>query len=250
MAYVRQARVERNKNIIIAALGLAIILIALAISILIANGTRQSEKKIDLPLKAEQAKQVNVIRANTRIQAGEPADISKFEMVTVPKELVPDTAVTTIQFLKGKRVASNIEKSEFLLQSNLVESNAWYEDGDRLIEHTFQDGAIPSIVEVGSVVDIKLFKQGAEDAIVVPKVAVVGKNQNTLSFYLNLTEQEYLKEAATESGLLFLVVYLDETQPAAGVTYIPKYSRSGKASVSAEDVKNAVKNFAKAPDLN
>jgi len=104
----------------------------------------------------------------------------------------------------------------------LVDSTEWYEEEDRLIEHIFQDEAIPSTVVVGSVVDIKLFRPKNEDAIVIAKTVVIGKKDKTLSFYLNMAEQEHLKEANTE-GLLFLVQYLDMSQSASAVTYIPMY---------------------------
>lgn len=236
MAYVRQARIDSNKKIMITVSCLAIILVLVSIGIFITNEKTGNKETINISSKVEQAKQVNLLRTNRKIQAGEAADISKFEFITVPKELVPEGAVTAVQLLKGKRLTNNLEKSEFILQSDLVDSSTWYEEGDRLMEHTFQDGAIPATVDVGSVVDIKLFKQGASDMVVVSKAAVIGKNQNTLSFYLNSEEQEFLKEANTE-GQLFLVQYLDKAQTASMITYYPSYN---KGQASKQDKENFV----------
>lgn len=224
MAYVRQARVNRIKQMVIAACIVAAILLFLFLGIPIANMILHKDHNISIKPNIEQTKQVNLLRASQRLQAGESADVAKFEIAAVPKELAPDGAVNSVQLLNNKRVTETLEKGEFLLQSNLVDSTAWYEEGDRLMEHTFQDGVIPAAVDIGSVVDIKLFRQGSEDTVVISKAAVISKAENTLGFYLNATEQEYLKEAHAE-GTLFLVIYLDKAQPASTVTYYPPYEK-------------------------
>jgi hypothetical protein len=134
-----------------------------------------------------------------------------------------------MQLLKNKRVSNVISEKEILLQSDLVENGDWYEEGDRLMEHTFQVEAIPLTVVVGSIVDIKLFRPGSPDNVVVAKTVVIGKMDKTLSFYLNEIEQEYIKEANVE-GQLFLVQYLDKSQPEGVVTYLPTYNQRSKTS--------------------
>jgi hypothetical protein len=177
---------------------------------------------------AKEQNMVRVVRANRNIQAGEIADALKFEIAQVPTDIVPPGAVGSLQQLQNKRVSVEIRNKEFLLQSDLVESGDWYEVGDRLIEHTFQEGAIPLTVAVGSIVDIKLFRVKEMDSVVITKAVVIGKSNQTLSFYLNETEQENIKEASTE-GQLFLVQYLDKSQEASAVTYLPQYSQENKA---------------------
>lgn len=233
MAYVRQARLDRNKKILFMAIGLTVALILIVFVVIATKRLVQKEPKVNLSPKSEQAKLINLVRTNTGIKAGESADITKFEIVAVPQNLVPDSAVTSMQQLKEKRVTSNMEKNEFLLQGDLVDSTAWYEEGDRLMEHTFQEGAIPATVAVGSVVDIKLFKQKSEDTVVISKTVVIGKTDKTLSFYLNSMEQEFLKEANTE-GLLFLVQYLDKAQSASITTYYPSYGKGQAKEIDTE----------------
>jgi hypothetical protein len=177
---------------------------------------------------SEEQNMMNVVRANRNIQAGEIADAIKFEVVAVPAELIPSGALSSVMQLQNKRVSVEISQKEILLQSDLVDAGDWYEDGDRLIEHTFQDGTIPLTVEVGSIVDIKLFRVKSQDNVVITKAVVIGKAEQTLSFYLNETEQENIKEASTE-GQLFLVQYLDKSQGASIVTYKPSYSQGNKA---------------------
>lgn len=103
-----------------------------------------------------------------------------------------------------------------------IKETIQYEADDRLIEHTFQPGTVPAAAIPGTLVDIKLLKDNEEDQIVVSKAAVVQRNETILAFYLNATEQEYLKDAANE-GTLILTVYANDAQPASIVTYIPSY---------------------------
>lgn len=224
MTYVRQTKADKYKKILIFAAASAIVIMAIIFVALGKDDFSQKKQESDISLNGERTKQVNLVRATREIEAGETADLTKFEIAAVPKELVPEGAVTDLQFLKDKRITDNLGKNEFLLKSDLIEGTAWYEDGDRLVEHSFQNGAIPATAAVGSVVDIKLFRQKAEDTVVVSKAVIVGKAENTLSFYLNSTEQEYLKEANAE-GTLFLVQYLDKSQQASETTYIPSYGK-------------------------
>lgn len=186
-----------------------------------------------------------VVRAKTKINAGELSDITKFEIVRVQEQLVPDNAVSTISAIKDKIIKNDIYAKEVVLASDIIPENAWYEDGDRLMEHNFSDGAIPADVAAGSMIDIKLFRQGAEDNVVISKITVVSRNANLLAFYLNAAEQENIKEASTE-GLLFAVKYIDSSQTPSEITYIPGYRKKG-ANNSA---KAGAIGFANVPELN
>jgi hypothetical protein len=135
---------------------------------------------------------------------------------------VPQDAVILIDQLKDKRVKNKLTSKQFVLKTDLIPSSAWYDNEDRLIEHTFQPSTIPASVLIGSIIDIKLFRQNAMDEVVVSKVVIVNKQENTLSLYLNSIEQEYLKEAATE-GVLFITQYLDASQTASEITYRINY---------------------------
>ncbi|MDF2840373.1 MAG: hypothetical protein K0Q99_1145 [Clostridia bacterium] len=230
MTYVRQTRLDKRKKVII--FGLAGIFV---IFLLLGYFYYGDDSEVNLTdKKNNQSKEsavIQVVRASHGLQAGEMADAVKFEVVAVPKELVPAGAITSVQQLKNKRVASSIAEKEFLLQADLVESTEWYEEDDRLTEHTFRDEAIPSTVEVGSVVDIKLFRPNNVDDVVVAKAVVVGKTDKTLSFYLNKVEQENIKEANTE-GFIFLVQYLDKSQLPSIATYTPAYDGDSLESKS------------------
>lgn len=221
MTYVRSTKKDQWKRIAFFILG---ILSALAVLIsanwFLRNKAEQAPTSISGMLKEEQ--KISVVRALRDITAGESADAVKFEVISVPKELVPAQAVASIAQLKDKRVANAVKEKEFLFEDDLIDGAAWFTQGGRLIEHTFQDGAVPAAIGVGSVIDIKLFKPQAQDAVVVSKTMVMGKADRTLSFYLDETEQENIKEANTE-GLLFIVQYLDKSQDASAVTYVPAY---------------------------
>jgi|GEM_PF-750191 len=219
MAYIRKTKMRSNMKVWVACLvGILLLVFPLAYYITTKNGEGEISTQNALTMMKED--EISIIRANCDIQAGEIADSSKFETVMVPKELVPVDVVLSMQQLRGKRLATSASAKEFLLQKNLVESSEWYEEDDRLVEHTFEEGAIPTTINVGSVVDIKLFRPNRSDDVVVSKTIVIGKLDKVLSFYLNQVEQEYIKEASTE-GFLFLVQYLDKSQSSSPVTYLP-----------------------------
>ncbi|MGE5629797.1 MAG: hypothetical protein ACM3TR_01730 [Caulobacteraceae bacterium] len=167
-------------------------------------------------------KTMNILRAKCSMGPGEILDMSKVELIEVPVDLVPANAIVSISGIKNTRLRRAIVEKEFIKSGDLMPENAWFEDGDRLIEHNFAEGAIPASAAGGSIIDIKLFKAGEEDKVVISKATVISRNGNLLSFYLNPVEQEYLKESASE-GMLFAVQYIDESQNTSGVTYIPAY---------------------------
>lgn len=117
--------------------------------------------------------------------------------------------------------SESINKS--VQETEPIKETIQYEADDRLMEHNFEPGTVPIAAIVGTLVDIKLVKDNAEDQIVISKAAVVQRNETILAFYLNAIEQEYLKDAAAE-GNLILTVYANNSQPPSIVTYVPSYA--------------------------
>ena len=183
------------------------------------------------PTVTETAHEIKtVLVAAKNMEAGDFAngEVFKFIEVDTRKQPLPADAVQELDQLKDKRLKVSMAENEMLQSSKLIPKTAWYEEGDRLVEINFIEGAIPTIIPrdqlIGCLVDIKLFKKGAEDKIVIPKVAVVAADGNKLGFYLNHKEMDSLKEAATEPDGLYLAVYIDELQEASSVTYQPSYN--------------------------
>jgi hypothetical protein len=173
------------------------------------------------------AAQINTIviaRAKLSMKQGESIDASKAELVDVPAELAPAGAITELSRLNNMRLKREVSEKEFLNVLDLLEESTSYQEGDRLIEHNFAEGTIPASATEGSVIDIKLFIKGEEDPLVISKVVVVSRNANLLSFYMNQMEQEFLKESAAE-GMLLAVQYIDASQAAGEVTYVPLYDK-------------------------
>ena len=165
---------------------------------------------------------VNVVVAKKSMAPGEVLLREYVEMVTRPAKDVPQNALTSINGIEGKRIKVSKVPNEILLDMDLVSRDEWYDDEDRYLEHKFMPEAIPAVVQIGSIVDIKLLKNDAEDPIVVSKVAVESRTGDVLGFYLNFEEQEYIKEATSE-GTLFVTVYAGKSQPPSQVTYKPTY---------------------------
>ncbi|MFZ5352217.1 MAG: SAF domain-containing protein [Bacillota bacterium] len=228
--------IKRSKSTILfkAAITVLIIISAFVFAFMIMRLTStetvvQSHVNQSAGSNAERKGSINAVRAKELIKAGEITDASRFEYISLPSELIPYGAVTSMEALKGKRLKNDVVQNEIVLATDLLSSDAWYEDGDRLIEHMFQPGTVPATVTEGSIVDVKLFLPKEADSIVVSKAVVVKKQENTLSFYLNLLEQEYLKEAAAE-GVLFLTQYLDSSQPPSEISYTDRYNAMNPVS--------------------
>lgn len=167
---------------------------------------------------------VIVARAKLSMRQGELFDASKAELVEIPAELAPAGAITDLSKLGKVRLKRELAEKEFLNSLDFIAEDLLFEEGDRLIEHNFAEGAVPASVTEGSAIDIKLFVKGEEDRVVVSQAVVVSRNASLLSFYMNEQEQEFIKEAAAE-GLLFAAQYIDASQAASNVTYVPLYDK-------------------------
>lgn len=173
----------------------------------------------------KEEKTIMIVRAKHSMNQGELLDAVKAELIEIPAELAPEGAILSLSRLNDMRLRRGIAEKEFFNDMDLMPKSAVYEEGERLIEHNFAEGAVPALVAAGSIIDIKLFVKGGEDSIVVSKAVVISRSDNLLSFYLNGIEQEFIKEAAIE-GALFAVQYIDASQQASEVTYIPLYCKN------------------------
>lgn len=174
------------------------------------------------PAKSQNKALISVYKASKDIKIGEPIDVSKYYVVSVPADTVPQNVVKSASEFKETVAVEFLHSNEVILGDALGDAKLWLEDTDRLVEHAFTEGCIPAAVVENSVIDIKLFNQKGEDPYVISKAIVISRTGNTLTFYLNRLEQELLKQAAAE-GNIFAVVYYNYNQPAAEPTYIPKY---------------------------
>lgn len=176
---------------------------------------------------------VNIAIVKEKLSPGDIVGPNKVNMEMRHEKDVPKDAVKSLTSLENMRMKVQREPNEILLSTDLVPEDSWYEGEDRYTEHKFLPEAIPAVVQVGSIIDIKLLKTGGEDPIVVSKVVVESRTGDVLGFYLNFEEQEYIKEAASE-GLLFVTVYADKNQPASDVTYTTNYGLKNKNSTVKE----------------
>ncbi len=176
---------------------------------------------------APQSNLVPVARAKLGMKQGELLNVGKAELIEVPADIVPPGTITDLSKLNNMRLKRDIAEKEFLNNIDLMPENAVFKEGDRLIEHNFAEGAVPAVVAEGSAIDIKLFDKGGKDRVVIAKAIVISRNSGLLSFYMNEQEQEFIKEAASE-GMLFAVKYIDSSQKASEITYVPLYDKEKK----------------------
>ena len=227
------------------------VIVLIAIIVIFASYLITKKRSAEAPTSSNSVmvsntkKEVNVVRATKEMKAGAVTGIADFEIVAVPEHLVPTGAISDIKQLDKKRLRNALAAKEFLLSTDLIDATAWYEPGDRLIEHIFSETTVPLPVAVGSLVDVRLFRKDNSDCVVISKVAVVDRVGNTLTFYLNNMEQEYLKESAAEGTPLFVVQYLDAEQPASEITYNPPFRLNNDKSGTSKSTDD----FTKSPGL-
>jgi hypothetical protein len=171
--------------------------------------------------------EVSIFTAKSDLKPGTILGPDNLVMVMRPENETPENAIKSLTDIKGKRLKTRRSANEVVLLTDLISDESWFMGEDRYTEHKFMPESIPAIVQVGSLVDIKLFINGGEDPIVISKAVVESRTGDVLGFYLNFEEQEYLKEAASQ-GLLFLTVYADSNQPASVVTYKTQYELKNK----------------------
>lgn len=228
MAYIKKNRLYAiKKTVLIAACIICAVISLSAVYIYYSTDFGKASDAGEDVSSISKIKTVVVARAKSSMGQGELLDADKAEMVEIPADIAPEGAITSLSQLNNMRLNRKVAENEILNNIDVMSSDAFYEDSDRLIEHNFSEGAVPAEVSAGSEIDIRLFIEGEEDSVVVSKAEVVSRINNLLSFYLNGIEQEYIKEAAAE-GMLFAVKYIDNSQKASEVTYIPLYNKGRK----------------------
>lgn len=226
LSYSKKLRFFSTKQRIMLSIFLVCTLIILYEVYLLYSRVTSGSSSYDLTASepAAQEGKLAILQSKQNMEQGELLDVSKVEMLEVPREMAPKGAITSLSAITNMRLKQKVAEREFLNELDLMPEAAAFEDGDRLTEHDFEAGAVPAAVVPGSIIDIKLFVRGSEDPLVVSKTAVISRNENLLSFYMNSREQELIKEAAAE-GMLFVVQYLEDSQNAGRVTYAAPYER-------------------------
>ena len=226
MAYNKKSKASRIKRIAFISICIASAVIILSAGYMLYCNV-VSEETANTSMGSSNIspnKTMIIARVKLNMKQGELLDVSNAEMIEVPFELAPKGAITSFPRLNSMRLKREISEKEFLTEIDLMPEVAVYEEDDRLIEHNFAEGAVPAAVAEGSEIDIKLLIKGGEDYVVISKAVVTSRNANLLSFYMDSREQEFIKEAATE-GMLFAVQYIEASQKASEVTYVPLYDK-------------------------
>ena len=166
--------------------------------------------------------QISILKAKQDITIGGRTTSMDFDIYEIDAEFVPENAVSDISKLKGMRVIRDIKKNEILKSSDMVEENYFFKSDDRLMEQAFSAEGIPSDCKDGSIIDIRLFRPGENDPVVISKVFVMKRVESSLTMFMDMKEQELLKQSIKE-GALYILMYGDPSQEASMVDYIPNY---------------------------
>jgi len=223
------SRKEYKSKLLLKLLIVALILVIL-LSISYTAFAKHNAGKADLsnPI-LEKAKQAGpaliAYKAKSDMAIGTKASSKDFEMVQVDSNLVVADCVMSLNELKNRRLARNMMRNDLLKKTDLVEEAFFFKSDDRLIEQEFSPDEIPSDCQAGSIIDIRLFKPDRSDPVVISKVYVIKREECSLSMYMDMEEQELLKQALRE-GKLYILLYANLNQEASNVDYSPNYTKN------------------------
>lgn len=178
-------------------------------------------------------KEITVLVARDDIKPGTNLSPTLFESTLMQNNFPEnDLPVKDILEIENGMVINYISKGEILKKSNIISAKERITNDDRLVEHTFNEGALPTTTPDGSIkgmnIDVVLEVPNGDDKIVISKKKVLSQEGNRIGLSLNKSEMENLKEAAIEDGLsLYVIAYLYDFQTASDVTYVPNFMLEG-----------------------
>lgn len=242
---------------------IAIIIGAIVIALLFLKIKGLKEDMVKLQTE-EQFATTEVYTVSEEIKATE--SIKNITTVTVPTSQVPKNAITDknladyaetnskgdiIQDDSGNDIYQMKAKVDLtpntLLTTDLVEKSS--DTGTyRIIEYTMI--SLPSLLEEGDYIDIRIAYPTAEDLVILSKVKVESTNTNTVWLKLSESEILMLNNAIVESYIidgtkLYATRYANAAQAALNTTYAPNDNVVALMEQNAmtsedEDIKNSI----------
>lgn len=225
MAYFITKRMHRTKRLSQIVISILLIVAVLGSGITVYakyNDDKRNEISANSAAKMQTDTHIVLFKANRDIPIGTEADMRDFDRYEAAGELVSSDTAIAVESIKDKRFARDIKKNEILKLTDLVEADFFFKPDDRLIEQAFAADGIPSDCKNGSIIDIRLFRPEGNDPVVISKVFVMKRVECNLTMYMDMMEQELLKQSIKE-GALYILLYGNPTQEASRVDYSPNY---------------------------
>lgn len=173
-------------------------------------------------LKKQQEETVSVWIATEDIEAGMKLDSSMLTMVQLPKDIVPVNVVPANQAI-GKYTKIPVKKQTPILESMLFEEGITPND---LRSNEYRVIELPSDLNVGDFVDVRIVFPDGQDFIVMSKKKVMKLAGATVWHEVNELEilrmSSAIVDAYVNNATIYAVKYVDPyVQKAAEVTYAP-----------------------------
>lgn len=259
MATNPMKRREHNALLIGIILGL---LVTLVVGFILYNMYSKTKKEFD-QYKADQvAKQKEVVVAVDEIKSGSELSEDMFKTAIVSIDMDTSDCFTSISdvFYVGEDKDGNTLESEFsarldipagaIITKNLIQEN----DGHEIVNDTrvreYSSFVLPSQLEEGDFVDIRLTMPSGQDFIVLSKKLVLQADETTVWFNMSEAEMLILNSAMVEAWTitgtkLYAVQYADAgMQQSATITYQPTAEVTSLIETNPNIIDDAAKNLA------
>lgn len=242
---------------------IAVIVGAIVIALLFLKIKGLKEDMVKLQTE-EQFATTEVYTVSEEIKANE--SIKSVTTVTVPTSQVPKNAITDKNLAdyvetnsKGEAIYDDSGNESYqmvakvdltpntLLTTDLIEKSS--ESGTyRIIEYTMI--TLPSLLEEGDYIDIRIAYPTAEDLVILSKIKVESTNTNTVWLKLSESEILMLNNAIVESYIidgtkLYATRYANPAQTALNTTYAPNKNvmalmEQNSMTSEDEDIRNSI----------
>jgi len=190
----------------------------------------KSNKQVD-----ETLKMTNVLVATKKVEKGDELKPELFTMASRPAKDVPLNSIIDINMITGKRANSVMDPNAVITDSMIISTEDLYKPDERLNDYTLQGHLVAGTVKEGDWIDVEMVRANGDNSTVLSKKQVKKLIDNRAIIQVTAAERYYINHALAEQsaglGHIEAILYLDETQPAAKVNYVPaKIDSNNKAA--------------------
>lgn len=175
--------------------------------------------------QTEEQIKVSVVIAAQKIEKGEELLPEFFTLEERLLNEVPVNSVLDINALHGKRAASVIDPNLVVTDSMVINTESLYGPDERLKDYSLQGYLVAGTVKEGDWIDVEMVRTNGDTFTVLSKKQVKQLLNDKAIIQVTAQERQYINHALAEQsaglGHIESVLYLDESQPASEVNYVP-----------------------------
>jgi len=175
--------------------------------------------------QTEEQVKVSVVVAAQKIEKGDELLPEFFTLEERFLSEVPANSILDINTLQGKRAAAIIDPNLVITDSMVVSTEELYKPDERLKDYTLQGYLVAGMVKEGDWIDVEMVRENGDTFTVLSKKQVKRLLDDKAIIQVTALERQYINYALAEQsaglGHIESVLYLDESQPASTVNYVP-----------------------------